>query len=57
MREQLEYLMDRVGHEFDCPCAKCRRYWQVRALLLSVFEGQAGADVCDNMPQPLKAAG
>ena len=37
LREQLEYLIDHDSGKIVSSCSECRRYLQVRSLLLQIF--------------------
>jgi hypothetical protein len=37
LREQLEYLIDHAGDTVVHSCPECRRYLEVRSLLLQIF--------------------
>ena len=37
LREQLEYLIDHASGKIVPNCSECRRYLQVRSLLLQIF--------------------
>ncbi len=37
LREQLDYLMDCAAEHSYCDCSECRRFLQVRSILLAIF--------------------